>query len=102
MDIAIEVVGRRPGEKLHEDLFNPDERPQPTPAEKILRAEREPLDPGGADAMFDEIALLVLEGDAAGARGQGRASCPVRPRADPAEPGEAPAPSDRPLAWPPS
>ena len=47
-DIAIEVVGRRPGEKLHEELFNPYERPQPTPAEKILRAEREPLDPDGA------------------------------------------------------
>ena len=30
-DIAIDVIGRRPGEKLHEDLFNPYERPQPTP-----------------------------------------------------------------------
>ena len=44
-DIAIEIVGARPGEKFHEDLFNPYERPQPTPAQKILRAEREPLDP---------------------------------------------------------
>jgi tetratricopeptide (TPR) repeat protein len=25
VDIAIEEVGRRPGEKLHEDLFNPNE-----------------------------------------------------------------------------
>src|SRR3712207_8973485 len=25
-DIAIDVVGRRPGEKLHEELFNPYER----------------------------------------------------------------------------
>jgi FlaA1/EpsC-like NDP-sugar epimerase len=66
VDIAIEEVGRRPGEKLHEDLFNPNELKQPTPAEKIMRAEREPLDPAAADAMFDEIALLVLEGDAAG------------------------------------
>jgi len=65
-DIAIEVVGRRPGEKLHEDLFNPYERPQPTPAERIMHAEREPLDPAVVEAMFDEIALLVLEGDAAG------------------------------------
>ena len=31
-DIAIEVIGPRPGEKLHEELFNPYERPQPTPA----------------------------------------------------------------------
>ena len=65
-DIAIEVVGRRPGEKLHEELFNPHERPQPTPAEKILRAEREALEPATVDGMFQEINLLVLEGDAAG------------------------------------
>src|SRR5581483_9590746 len=41
-DIAIEIVGARPGEKFHEDLFNPYERMQPTPAQKILRAEHEP------------------------------------------------------------
>jgi FlaA1/EpsC-like NDP-sugar epimerase len=64
-DIAVEIVGRRPGEKLHEELFNPYERPRPTPAERILRAEREPLDPASVDATFDEIGLLVLEGDAA-------------------------------------
>ena len=65
-DIAIEIVGRRPGEKLHEELFNPYERPQPTPAEKILRAERDPRPPHAIDEMFDQIGLLVLEGDAAG------------------------------------
>ena len=66
VDIAIEVVGRRPGEKLHEELFNPYERPQPTPAEKILRAERTVREPDEVAAWFDEISLLVLEGDAAG------------------------------------
>jgi FlaA1/EpsC-like NDP-sugar epimerase len=65
-DIAIEVVGRRPGEKLHEELFNPYERPQPTPAERILHAERTPLPAQEVTAMFDSIALLVLEGDAGG------------------------------------
>jgi FlaA1/EpsC-like NDP-sugar epimerase len=65
-DIAIEIIGRRPGEKLHEELFNPYERPQPTPAEKILRAEREHRAPQAVDEMFDQIGLLVLEGDAAG------------------------------------
>jgi FlaA1/EpsC-like NDP-sugar epimerase len=65
-DIAIEIVGRRPGEKLHEELFNPYERPQPTRAEKITLASRNALDPAVVEAMFDEIALLVLEGDAAG------------------------------------
>jgi len=63
-DIAIEIVGARPGEKLHEDLFNPYERPQPTPAQKIVRAAREPLDPESVERIFGEINLLVLEGDA--------------------------------------
>lgn len=65
-DIAIEEVGRRPGEKLHEELLNPFERAQPTPAEKIVRAERTPLQADAVDVMFDEVGLLVLEGDAAG------------------------------------
>ena len=65
-DIEIEIVGRRPGEKLHEELFNSYERPRPTSAEKILLAEREPLGAQAAESMFSEIGLLVLEGDAAG------------------------------------
>jgi FlaA1/EpsC-like NDP-sugar epimerase len=64
-DIAIEEVGARPGEKFHELLFNPYERAQPTPAGKILRAEREHLDPSWVKDTFDHINLLVLEGDAA-------------------------------------
>jgi FlaA1/EpsC-like NDP-sugar epimerase len=69
-DIAIEVIGRRPGEKLHEELFNPYERPQPTPAEKILLAERPPLDPEWVRQAFSEINLLVLEGDPAALAGK--------------------------------
>jgi FlaA1/EpsC-like NDP-sugar epimerase len=65
-DIDIEIVGRRPGEKLHEELFNAYERRRATAAEKILLAEREPLAPEVVEAMFAEINLLVLEGDAAG------------------------------------
>ncbi len=65
-DIEIEEVGRRPGEKLHEELFNGHERPRPTATEKILRAERSPLEPEVVEEVFAEINLLVLEGDAAG------------------------------------
>ncbi|HTB70534.1 MAG TPA: nucleoside-diphosphate sugar epimerase/dehydratase [Solirubrobacteraceae bacterium] len=65
-DIEIEVVGRRAGEKLHEELYNSYERARPTSAEKILRAEREPLGAEAVESMFAEIGLLVLEGDAAG------------------------------------
>ena len=63
-DIAIEIVGARPGEKFHEDLFNPDEVPQPTLAARIVRAEHEPLDPAWVERTFARINLLVLEGDA--------------------------------------
>jgi FlaA1/EpsC-like NDP-sugar epimerase len=65
-DIDIEITGRRPGEKLHEELFNSYERPRPTEAEKILLAEREPMASAAVESMFAEIGLLVLEGDAAG------------------------------------
>ncbi len=64
-EIAIQIVGARPGEKFHEELFNPYERPQPTPAQKILRAQRERLDPEWVERVFADINLLVLEGDAA-------------------------------------
>jgi FlaA1/EpsC-like NDP-sugar epimerase len=64
-DIAIEVIGPRPGEKLHEELFNPYERPQPTPAQKILRAEHPRLDPAWEKETFDQVGWLVLDGDAA-------------------------------------
>jgi FlaA1/EpsC-like NDP-sugar epimerase len=63
-DIAIEIVGARPGEKLHEELFNLYERPQPTPAQKIVRAQRDALDPEWVEQTFTDINLLVLEGDA--------------------------------------
>ena len=64
-DIAIQFLGARPGEKFHEDLFNPYERPQPTPAQRIVRADHDPLDPDWVERTFAEINLLVLEGDAA-------------------------------------
>jgi FlaA1/EpsC-like NDP-sugar epimerase len=65
-DIDIEIVGSRPGEKLHEELFNSYEHARPTDTEKILRAERQPLGVKAVESMFEEIGLLVLEGDAAG------------------------------------
>jgi FlaA1/EpsC-like NDP-sugar epimerase len=65
-DIEVEVVGRRPGEKLHEELFNSYERARETTAEKILLAERKPLGAAAVESIFAEIGLLVLEGDAAG------------------------------------
>ncbi|HEY7966150.1 MAG TPA: nucleoside-diphosphate sugar epimerase/dehydratase [Solirubrobacteraceae bacterium] len=65
-DIPIEVIGPRPGEKLHEELFNPFEHPTPTASEKIWLARRDAMDIERVEAIFDEILLLVLEGDATG------------------------------------
>jgi FlaA1/EpsC-like NDP-sugar epimerase len=63
-DIAIEVVGRRPGEKLEEDLFNGYERAESTAAQKILRALRPPADPDWVEDTFERIEALVRAGDA--------------------------------------
>ncbi len=102
-DIAIEIIGRRPGEKLHEQLFNGYESPEPTPAQKILRAVRPAVDAAWVEQVFDQIGLLVLEGDAAGLaaavgelasaravvaeqRSNGRRRAPVTPDEVPAAP----------------
>ncbi|MFN2611875.1 MAG: polysaccharide biosynthesis protein [Solirubrobacterales bacterium] len=63
-DIAIEFTGRRPGEKLHEELFGADERSQPTAAEKIVRAvRRAPLDPEWVEGAVTRLEKLVRDGD---------------------------------------
>ncbi len=65
-DIAIEFVGPRAGEKLHEVLFSADEQPQPTAARRINRAVREaPLDVDWVDSTLDSLEHLVLAGDEA-------------------------------------
>jgi FlaA1/EpsC-like NDP-sugar epimerase len=69
VDIAIELIGRRPGEKIHEELFNPGERPEPTPAEKIVSAVHPPLDPDWVEHAFVRIEELAYAGDAAALAG---------------------------------
>jgi len=69
VDIAVEIVGRRPGEKIHEELFELDESPQPTPAEKIVAAVRPRPDPDWVESAFARIEELVYGGDAAGLAG---------------------------------
>jgi FlaA1/EpsC-like NDP-sugar epimerase len=62
VDIPIVVTAPSPGEKLHEDLYNPDETPQETKAEKIVRAERETMDPARVEEIFDEVERLMVVG----------------------------------------
>ena len=64
--IAIEFVGARPGEKLHEELFNSDERPQATAADRIVRAVRKaPRDPEWVNGTLSRLEALVGSGDEA-------------------------------------
>lgn len=61
-DIAIEVVGIRPGEKLHEELFNVDEQVRPTRYGKIRRATRPALEPQRLRRGLDDLRRTVAQG----------------------------------------
>ena len=65
-DIAVEFVGPRPGEKLHEELYDSAEEPQPTAARRINRAVRStPLDPGWVESTLSALEGMVMAGDEA-------------------------------------
>jgi FlaA1/EpsC-like NDP-sugar epimerase len=61
-DIAIEVVGIRPGEKLHEELFNVDEEVVSTRYGKIRRATRPAFDPDELHRGLEELQHRVRTG----------------------------------------
>jgi FlaA1/EpsC-like NDP-sugar epimerase len=62
-DIAIEFTGIRAGEKVHEELFGPEEAVAATPHPKIMRASRPPIDPVWLDEALAELERLVEAGD---------------------------------------
>jgi FlaA1/EpsC-like NDP-sugar epimerase len=65
-DIAIEFTQPRPGEKLHEELFSGNEKPQPTAARRINRAVRQaPIDSDWVDSTLNSLEHLVMAGDEA-------------------------------------
>jgi FlaA1/EpsC-like NDP-sugar epimerase len=67
IDVAIDFVGPRPGEKIHEELLNRDERAQPTTADRIVRAVRtSSLDPDWVESSVERLEALVAAGDEAG------------------------------------
>jgi len=55
-DIEIKFTGPRPGEKLFEELLNPETRVLPTPHEKIMVVQAEPLD---LDGLKEELSSLI-------------------------------------------
>jgi FlaA1/EpsC-like NDP-sugar epimerase len=62
-DIAIEFVGSKPGEKLHEDLWGADEVVGETEHPKIKRARRAPVDAVWLEEELRELERLVEAGE---------------------------------------
>lgn len=62
-DIAIEVIGLRPGEKLYEELLIDNASLVGTPHPKILRAEEEMLSQLEVAGMIKELRISVETGD---------------------------------------
>jgi FlaA1/EpsC-like NDP-sugar epimerase len=62
-DVAIEFVGARPGEKLHEELWSDTETVTPSTHEAILLVTRPPIDAHWLEQALDELFRLVDEGE---------------------------------------
>ena len=65
-EIEIKFVGRRAGEKLHEELWNAGEAVGPTSHAKIMRAARPPIDGAWLEEELDGLERLVEEADTLG------------------------------------
>jgi FlaA1/EpsC-like NDP-sugar epimerase len=61
--VAIEFVGARPGEKLHEELWSDSETVTPSPHEAILLVTRPPIDQQWLEDELDELDRLVEAGE---------------------------------------
>jgi FlaA1/EpsC-like NDP-sugar epimerase len=62
-DIAIEFIGPKPGEKLHEELWNQGEKVAPTSHPKLMRATRKPIDEEWLEEGLAELAGMVERGE---------------------------------------
>ncbi len=62
-DIQIEFIGAKPGEKLHEDLWNAEEKVVPTTHPKLMRATRKPIDADWLDDALSELEGMVERGE---------------------------------------
>jgi FlaA1/EpsC-like NDP-sugar epimerase len=62
-DIAVDFVGARPGEKLHEELWSEDESVTPSDHEAILLVTRPAIDAGWLASELSALEELVESGD---------------------------------------
>jgi FlaA1/EpsC-like NDP-sugar epimerase len=58
-DIAIEYIGLRPGEKLHETVFHPEERHAHTSNTRVLRSELRAVDGQAMARTLDRLDVLL-------------------------------------------
>jgi FlaA1/EpsC-like NDP-sugar epimerase len=88
-DIAIVISGVRPGEKLHEGLFEDSEQVERTHHDKLMRSRRAPISPEWLEAELDAVERLANEGDEPGALELVRAMIANPRRADSEQPAVA-------------
>ncbi len=62
-EIAIRVIGARPGEKLHEELVGEGELAEPSTHPKILRVTRAPAEPEWLEDVLSRLERLVEAGE---------------------------------------
>jgi FlaA1/EpsC-like NDP-sugar epimerase len=65
-EVAIDFIGARPGEKLHEELWGEDETITPTRHPKIMRVTRQRVDAEWLEQQLAELERLVGAGDTLG------------------------------------
>jgi FlaA1/EpsC-like NDP-sugar epimerase len=63
VDVEIEFIGVRPGEKLHEELWSGEEDAEPTSHPKILRCATVPVDPAWLEDEIIDLERLVEAGE---------------------------------------
>jgi FlaA1/EpsC-like NDP-sugar epimerase len=88
-DIPVVITGIRPGEKLHEGLFEDSEEVERTHHEKLLRARRAPISPEWLEVELDTVERLANEGDEPAALERVRAMIANPRRADSEQPAVA-------------
>ncbi len=88
-DIPVVITGIRPGEKLHEGLFEDSEEVERTHHEKLLRARRAPISPEWLEVELDTVERLANDGDEPAALERVRAMIANPRRADSEQPAVA-------------
>jgi FlaA1/EpsC-like NDP-sugar epimerase len=62
-DVPIEIVGLRPGEKLHEELLRPDEGTKPSPVDGVLVAEPAAIEGPKVWRIVEQLEAAADAGD---------------------------------------